>query len=163
MRVVLFFCFVAAFVSCNKEELEPPFSYLEFSNTSCELCDFADSITGTYRGEAYGVTLPGPSLNDSMTMIVEHIFLGNESYADSVIMYFRTLRWYDYDPGGIEENIVQVHSADGSVINPPFTHPDYPSWPYIYTLNPDSIDMHYNGPTGTGGSIPYIHATLYRQ
>lgn len=101
MKVYWFILILVSF-GCSKYE------HPDLKTPSCTLCAFADSLEGTYRGMAIGFSLiDNPAVNynpsDSMTMVVQQIFLGDSPYIDSSRMHFVTEYWYDY---------TQIHKFD---------------------------------------------------
>ncbi len=85
--IYTFFSITLFVISCQK------FNYQEKSTPSCELCSYADSLEGNFRGKFIGVQFYP---NDSMTVNVEHIFLHNNNYDDSTNMYLKVS--YIFEP-----------------------------------------------------------------
>lgn len=89
--------------SCKKFEHET------FSIPNCELCTYAETLEGTYRGYAFGYTIPG---GDSLTITVStQLFQGNSQYEDSTFTNLSV--FYNFDCGLLEHDIVRVLNADG--------------------------------------------------
>lgn len=110
MKTILSFALVASLLSCNK--YEHPDDY--FPN--CDLCAFAESIEGTYRGEVQGLQLStNTNYTDSVTMTVEHIFLSNNLIDDSTNMYFAITHERDSIDPGIFYDTIQIRSLSGRV------------------------------------------------
>ena len=90
-------------LSCSKK-----FDHTTLDVPACELCDYADSLEGTYRGRAAGSSVwdnpsyPGGQ-SDSITMIATHFFLGKSAYMDSTRMFIKLEFWNDY---------LQIHKFD---------------------------------------------------
>lgn len=87
--VIILFSFLLILGSCNKKfKHEGPVSP---QTVSCELCDYADSISGTYRGFSDIDYHP----DDSVTITLEHIFLNLGNNLDSTSMYFKVTKTFD--------------------------------------------------------------------
>ena len=103
--------------SCNK------FEHLDLTYyPTCDLCNFAESLNGTYRGYAtgLGVDYEIPMVansGDSVTMTVQQVFIGNSSIEDSTRMRFLTSITYDsWPPGNTPHtNIIEILRSDGFV------------------------------------------------
>ena len=93
-------------VGCKKNEHPLP---------NCSLCNYAENIEGIYRGRVDGynglLLQNNPNVpdspTDSMTMTLQHIFMNQDPYTDSTIMFFRTEYWYDLN---------QIHKFDTIMI-----------------------------------------------
>lgn len=110
--IVLIIAFTFITLSCKKVD------YSSLSST-CELCQFANETEGTYRGvmswDSVVTMFPDVTLlSDSVTVEVEHIFLNNNPYDDSTIMYFRTT-WIRDQVGVVDVDTIQIHSQKGNV------------------------------------------------
>lgn len=125
-------------VGCSKYE------HPEMAVPNCELCPYAESIEGTYRGRAGGLAVtPNPELpfyhTDSMTMIVRQIFLGQSPFIDSTKMFFETEYWFDY---------TQTHKFDTIEITSEAGHVEHHAYSEFGSdetfINSDSFYIIYN-------------------
>ena len=129
---------------------------------TCDLCNFAESLSGTYRGQVINNSLPaafllGGNNYDSLTITVDHIFPNNDPYSDSLYMYFATSFVLD-SVGVVTYDTIQIRSASGKVHNSNLDN---------YAIFPDSLTIHRTGSFQTGPTyyIPYTitSGTLYKQ
>lgn len=163
-RLFIISIVLLALFSCKKYEHE------DFNIPSCELCDFAKSIEGTYRGLAGGyAVIDNPSVpywpTDSITLMIEQIFIGESDYIDSTRMHFVTKHWFDYSPTP-KYDTIEIIRPDGYVENEayknfggPYTHPHN-----YYYITPDSIRINcefYNLDMG-GTSMSSFGTVMYR-
>lgn len=94
--------------SCKKEfKHEIPTG--EFIPSNCELCDYADQISGQYRGYAF---FHSGNFDDSLTISMEHIFLNLGPQLDSTTMYFR--RVWDFDSVSTRIDTVSIQTNTGN-------------------------------------------------
>ena len=153
---ILFGVLCTVLLACKKfkhEELN--------AQPSCDLCAFADSLSGTYRGLVVHNEMPsfvtGGNNYDSLTITVNHIFFDADPYGDSLYMNFETSFAFDSVPG-ITYDTIQIRSASGKVHAS--DHGDY------YIL-PDSITIEHIGSFQTGPTnyigFPKLVGILYRQ
>lgn len=101
---------------------------------SCELCAYADSLTGKYEGMISGVYNPFfGSEGGLMNVELEHVFLNQGAYIDSTIMFMKmtAILLPDQDTN---VRIVTFESPDGRVSNSNLQK---------YYLNPDSIYIYH--------------------
>lgn len=134
---------VGLFFSCTK------FDHLAANNPiKCDLCDFADSIEGTFVGLSNGVVHPNgntPYGSDTFYIELKHIFLNTASTIDSTVMFFRTKAYqdssiyYKYDT-------ICINNRNGMVLDAKFEN---------YVLNPDSIYIFEDWNTKYGYVIAY--------
>lgn len=132
---ILLICILISW-GCNKK-----FKHLTSGETSlpthCELCDYADQISGQYRG--YSETDGDFPDHDSLTIALEHIFLELGPKIDSNVMYFRRTEDFDTKPTHIDT--VAINSNDGN-----FYPEDYPGNYYnsctMKVMN-DSMYIHH--------------------
>ena len=89
--IYIFFAITLIVISCKK------FNYQEKSTPSCELCSYADSLEGNFRGKVYGTAFSSYS-NDSATVTIEHIYLNNNTFEDSTNMYIKVSYIFDQEP-----------------------------------------------------------------
>ncbi|MES2557892.1 MAG: hypothetical protein V4604_17185 [Bacteroidota bacterium] len=77
-------------VSCRK------FDHEADSNPRCTMCAHAESLEGSYNGEAEGLSVASATnlWNDSLRITVEHVFLNKGSYYDSTIMWLKLTKKY---------------------------------------------------------------------
>ncbi len=138
----------------------------------CELCNFAESLNGTYKGIASGVAVypDNPSIpfsnNDSITIIVSHIFLHQNQIDDSTNMYFLPEYWYEMDQ--IHKfDTLKISSLDGYVQDKKFPVQMLPSsisGNSYYKLNKDSIQINVEVyDQNSGSNVPVYFAKLYKQ
>lgn len=93
--------------SCNKKfKHEIPTG--ETIPSNCALCDYADQISGQYRGYAF---FHSGNFDDSLTLSLEHIFLNLEPQLDSTTMYFR--RVWDFDSLSTRIDTVSTQTNTG--------------------------------------------------
>lgn len=157
-------------VSCEKYEYE----HHLFSNPSCKLCSFAESLEGTYKGIAVGVSVP-PALSsfphkDSVTMTVSQVFLNQNTFEDSTYMYFAVSFKYHSLPE-IKWDTVQIIDTTGRTQNKEYLsfvnvnpHENYAANSNYIKIKPDRLIMAVDGPTGTGtATILYHGSILYKQ
>lgn len=79
--------------SCSKFEHEE----LDVVVT-CELCDWADAREGFYAGvmtHDLQTNSQDTTYTDSLYIQVEHVFLNNNAYQDSTVMYFKLYAYHD--------------------------------------------------------------------
>jgi len=108
----MIFGFMVALTACKK------FEHGSVESPTCSLCGFAESIEGTYRGEVQGVYPGAGAYVDSVTMTVQQVFLNNNAYDDSTIMYFATTHTMDNEGVGTVYDTIQIHGTDGVVMYP---------------------------------------------
>lgn len=89
--IIIILLFSIGLFGCKKFEHEN----LDLS-TTCELCDWADSIEGTYAGIIHGyrdgdVNDPNAQ-HDTTAITIQHVFLNQNPYHDSTVMYFDVTR-----------------------------------------------------------------------
>ncbi|WP_300660464.1 hypothetical protein [Fluviicola sp.] len=100
-------------LSCNKK-----FDHsIPAQNTipaSCALCNYADQISGQYRGQAYSQYY---YFQDSLTVTMEHIFLNLGPQIDSTTMYFRRIKDYDTKPTQIDTLLINTNNGDFSPVD----------------------------------------------
>lgn len=86
---ILFLGLTFIILSCEKEfEHTNPIEVN--SDTACHLCNYADSLEGTYRGVVS--YYPWQPSNDTINIDVEHIFLSFGNHKDSTLMIFHFLQ-----------------------------------------------------------------------
>ncbi len=97
------------FLGCNKKFDHKP--YTETNNpTNCELCGYANSMEGQYRGNS--TTTASYPTQDSLTVSLEHIFLNLGPKIDSNIMYFRRTKDFDTRPTQIDTVTINTNGGD---------------------------------------------------
>jgi hypothetical protein len=137
--------------SCEK------FEYTDQQLLPCTLCDFAESINGTYRGHATGINVPSNS--DSVTVTVQQIFLGNSHYEDSTILCFVTKQAFDQYPTYIITDTVQIKSPDGEVIS----HSTSIDLRTVKRISPSEMDLSNMFYDGIASMQCRICGILYKQ
>ena len=111
-----FLAFVLCIFGCRKHE--------SFTYTTCELCDYAKGIEGTYKGVVNGfVFFINEHYTDSATLEVQQIFLNNNTYDDSTMMYFSVTRT-DNHFGSTNYDTIQINSISGNVLYKNLTYPE---------------------------------------
>ena len=94
--------------SCKKEfKHEIPTG--EFIPSNCELCGYADQISGQYRGHAI---FHSGNFDDSLTISMEHIFLNFGPQLDSTTMYFRRVQDFDSVATSIDTLSIQTNAGN---------------------------------------------------
>ena len=78
---------IGVIASCNKFEHETQ------TIPNCELCDYAETLEGSYRGASGGIGVP--NYDDSVTISVAQVFAGNSQYEDSTLIRLKVD--YDFD------------------------------------------------------------------
>lgn len=151
MRIGLFILLLGLVFSCEK------FKHTDQQIPSCTLCDFAESLNGTYRGHATGINVPYNS--DSVTVTVQQIFIGNSQYEDSTILCFATQRAFDQFPTYISRDTVQIAFSDGIVI----AHSTSVSTKTIKRISPTEMELSYTFPDGMGSMQCGICGIIYKQ
>lgn len=148
--ISLFALSVVVLFSCNKYE-----HHVTVDSTPCELCGFADSITGMYKGFYWALYVP-PGVNtttDTFEYQVNHIFLDKGDPIDSTVMFFEVLgQWQTFATPMILDTIV-LNARNGEVFS------DYT----IYNLNPDSVHLVDHFQSGPGTTMKYIDYKGYKQ
>lgn len=86
MRNILLLLSIILFFSCEK------FEHSELNVPNCNLCDYASSVEGTYRGYRNSIY---PQQEDSLTILVQQIYLGNSQIEDSTIIFLEMTTIYD--------------------------------------------------------------------
>jgi len=105
LSIGLVFIFVTA---CNKKFDHS--SYIaETATEDCLLCDYADSISGNYKG-VYFPTNTWPS-SDSIIVELEHVFLNITPHTDSTVMFFKMKR--HYNNGNTTIKMVSLNNDNG--------------------------------------------------
>ena len=104
-QLIIILSIIAVLVSCEKYE------HTEFKDTRCELCSYAEELVGEYRGFDSSVSA---DFNDSVSVFVEHIFLGNSQLEDSTIMFFKLSFIYDNHPTTPIIDTMRINSDNGS-------------------------------------------------
>ena len=137
-------------VGCNKFEHE------ELTIPDCDLCNYASTLNGSYRGLSEGNAVP--NMSDSVTIMFEQIFIGNSQYEDSTFIYFEVV--YDFDTSvGTSVDTIQLMNSSGNcftrmtnvfslVLSYPFKYK-----PVFYQLNVDSLSIESTYYPISGGII----------
>jgi len=162
MRILFVLLSCSIILSCKK------FKHANQTLPACTNCAFADSLSGTYRGHAYGVEVPYLWDGDSVTLQVEHIFMKDSKYEDSTVMHFRTAFKYDSATDTVYDT-VQILSNSGLVLNNAwnkyvhFSSNDisYLSAYNYYIIKPDKVRLHVMG-SGPGSPVQYIDGAFAR-
>ncbi len=122
--------------ACRKFKHEPTPSV-----ESCELCSFAESLNGVYKGKQ-GPSIFGPinycqPLADTFEYHVQHVFLNKGEYIDSTVMFFHIWGFYQTQPLNIFHDTISINNENGFVATPS-------SYGYndIYLLNKDSVRIY---------------------
>lgn len=122
----------------------------------CNLCEFADSLNGHYRGKATGIC---SGCNDTLNYFIQHIFPPNlNMYEDSSIMYFSALSYFDSDTTNVTNETLKIDNSNGYVI----VNGDNPTQDYEFYIRPDSMRL-LNLIAVPSGGLPLIDALLYKQ
>lgn len=101
------FTLLVLLLSCNKKfDHSIP---IESAPTSCELCSYADQISGQYRGYSHWHY---NAFQDSLTVSIEHIFLNLGPYTDSTTMYFKRTKDFDTKPTRTDTVCIQTNSGN---------------------------------------------------
>lgn len=106
------FILLLVLCSCNKKFKHTISA--ESTPKSCELCSYADQISGQYRGQAYSQYY---YFQDSLTVTMEHIFLNLGPQTDSTTMYFRRIKDYDTKPTQIDTLLINTNNGDFSPVD----------------------------------------------
>jgi len=102
------FILLLLLISCDKKfKHEIPTG--EFIPSNCELCGYADQVSGQYRGYAI---FHSNNSHDSLTINMEHIFLNLGPQLDSTTMYFR--RVWDFDLVSTTIDTVSIQTNTGN-------------------------------------------------
>ena len=149
----LFFSFILITIySCKKfdhsSDLKLP--------SSCDLCDYADELNGTYEGTMSGIFKPflSPPYMNPTTLIVnlEHVYLNKGPYIDSTIMFIKMTTIYpEYED--TSTRVVSFEDIQGKVKNYYYT---------AFNLTPDSIYI-FNRVINHNGTFIYADYTGLRQ
>jgi hypothetical protein len=157
---VILIILVGSVVSCHKFEHEL------FEIPNCELCQYAETLEGTYRGMSGGVAVP--NYGDSVTITVDQIFLGNSQYEDST--FIRLEVNYDFDSSTVvKTHIIRLLNDNGhckaymeGVFGPSgsnvFSHPQG-----YYTFTTDSLKVSYSNTSGISQTVPYFGGNFAKQ
>lgn len=94
--------------SCNKK-FDHSISNEVTIPANCELCSYADQISGQYRGFSYSQYY---YFQDSLTVTMEHIFLNLGPQTDSMTMYFRRIKDFDTKGTRIDTVLIKKNSGD---------------------------------------------------
>jgi len=164
MRLIYLFFAIALLYSCKK------FEHSDQVLPECSNCAFADSLTGTYRGEAGGVAVVPGWGSDSVTLQIQHIFMNTSKYEDSTVMHFRTAFKYDSQTKTIYDTI-QITSNSGKVKNSAWVKYGYMADHWIssyedknyFIIRPDTAKLYVIGPTGGSGDILYVYGVFIHQ
>lgn len=110
MKAIQFILSVLLLVllSCNKK-FKHTISTAGTIPAVCELCEYANQISGQYRGHASSFVY---QWQDSLTVSLEHIFLNLGPQTDSTTMYFRRVLDFDTRPTGIDT--VRIDNSSGN-------------------------------------------------
>ncbi len=151
-------------LGCNK------YQHLDIEIPSCELCPFGKSIEGTYKGIVSGVVVIGdpdistPNQTDSITLIVEQIFLNESRYIDSTILHFKTTHFFHYQATEVH-SIIQISNSNGLVDNHGYkifgVNKELPT-NYFYITEEKAI-IRYEFLDQYNYLIPGLIGTLYKQ
>lgn len=157
-KSVILITMVGFVASCNKFEHET------FILPNCELCGYAETLEGTYRGLSYGIAVP--DFSDSITITVEQVFLGNSQYEDSTFMRFKV--YYDFDSSFDVEihNITLLNSSGNCEANMSSvlgtsnqsSHPEN-----YYEFASDSLKISYYSNTGPTTFGSFFHGNFAKQ
>lgn len=150
---------VGAF-GCNKFEHET------LTLPNCELCDYAESLEGIYRGMSGGFS--APNYGDSVTITVEHVFLGNSQYEDSTFVKLKVD--YDFDSSSeIKTHIIELLNSSGEcdaymegVFGPTGSNV-FSSPQGYYQFATDSLKISYTNTSGNSQTIPYFGGDFAKQ
>lgn len=102
------FVLLVLLLSCNKK-FKHTISNEGTIPAECELCEYAEQISGQYRGFASSFVY---QWQDSLTVSMEHIFLNLGPQTDSTVMYFRRIKDFDTRPTGIDTVSIQINSGN---------------------------------------------------
>ena len=108
MRIITsaFIVVVSSLTSCNKKFKHQASNQVSLL-TSCELCSYADSLAGAYRGKWTGASFSP----DSATITLEHIYLSLGNPIDSSQMFFKKTTAFDNNPTQIDTVSIADHSG----------------------------------------------------
>lgn len=148
MRSLVVLSFVLfSLLSCKK------FDHQELELPNCELCDYAPTLEGSFRGYASGIAVP--NYGDSMNIVLEQVFLGNSQYEDSTYIHYRVT--YNFDSSSDDyEKIIRLKNTNGQFYQTVYAG----SGSFVSYI--DSVRISNYGDNGLSTSL-YIGATLYRQ
>ncbi len=146
-NITLLTVFALALISCSKFEHET----LELP--SCDLCEYAPSLEGSFRGYASGIAVP--NYGDSMNVSLEQIFLGNSQYEDSTYIHYRATYNFDSSTDNFEK-IIRLKNTDGEFVQTIY----FGSGSFVSYV--DSVKIYNSGFDGVGNNV-YISGMLYRQ
>ena len=122
---------------------------------NCELCGYADSLTGTFLGDAEGVLAPG----DSLKVELEHVFYNIGNYVDSTVMFLKWKQTAIENGSAIstETYILEMRSKDDIVPSSGGSFNDKQ-----FSISPDRIEI-FDDEYGKYGYYVKLFYTGYRQ
>lgn len=150
MKKFIFIIVITGLISCKKfsHDTEPLVAQ------SCELCAYADALTGEYEGMIDGILNPFFGSNNGLMHVeLEHIFLDQGAYIDSTIMFMKmtSILVPNQDTN---VTILTFESPDGRVSNSHIPQ---------FLLNPDSIYIYQTFFSHNTGETVLIDYTGIRQ
>lgn len=145
-KSVILIALVCVVTSCNK------FEHTTFTLPNCELCDYAETLEGTYRGLAGGLSVPNYA--DSVTITVEQVFANNSQYEDSTLIRLNVD--YNFDSSGIiRVHTIQLLNSSGKCkanMADVYGPSGMQSGTVYYQFVQDSLKITYTNYTGSSGS-----------
>lgn len=152
VKYQLFFVLILVVFGCGKEEFTHSGSK---EITSCELCEYADKLTGTYAGTRYGIYIPNWN-TDTFYYDVEHIFLNHGNKAlDSTIMYFRVKSKFLSEPTWSNYDTLSIKDSSKCFLEKPC------SGMYYHWITPNHM-KEYDSFYGTSGLITNMNYDGYK-
>lgn len=148
MRSLVILTFVLfSLLSCKK------FDHQELPIPNCELCDYAPTLEGSFRGYASGIAVP--NYGDSMNIVMEQIFLGNSQFEDSTYIHYHVSYSFDSSTDNYQD-VIRLKQANGTF------HETIYSGSGSFVSFVDSVRIYNTGETGLGSGL-LIGGTFYRQ
>ena len=107
---ILFLMVLLIFAACKKE-FNHKTIIEQNTDSACHLCNYADSLEGTYRGlVSY---YPWQASADTVNIHVEHFFKSLGGQTDSTIMFFHLIQELIPSTAGYQTFTVSLDNPDG--------------------------------------------------
>lgn len=149
MRTSLILFTAIVLFSCEK------YDHMNIVIPDCELCDYAASVEGSYRGFRDALY---PELEDSLTVLVQQVYLENSQIEDSTIMFLETTTIFDNITWGPIIDTVRVDNSQGYNMD----HVQGNSEEF-YFIRDDSLEIRRDQQTSQSSYICLTCGILYKQ
>ncbi len=149
MRIIYFLSVIVLF-GCNK------FKHADLSNSGCELCGYAKSLEGEYRGYMYSAN---SNISDSISIFIEQVFIGESKVQDSLVMQLKMTYVQDNKPPIIDT--LRINNNRGKTMDYSYYDNAKPrEWVFNINSTEIEIDTHIKYFNST---VMWRAGTFYKQ